>query len=230
MKKLTDIEEEAGVRDHVATPSVLRTLSWEDRQKNRLDNNETLSIQKMIEEEKQQGQRLIQKYVLEPKSVMLWSQGTIQLFEERSKIDVVYIDATGSVLRRPKGDTAPYYVYEVVVRHPCKGKSPVPAATYVTCDHTTASLSFFLGSFMTDCVRNHGSTVKKRPIMVMCDGSLVLMQSVAINFCGMTLKELQMRYYELITGNGQPEDLKLPITHRCLSHVMKNAKDLCKKQ
>ncbi|XP_049333302.1 uncharacterized protein LOC125801146 isoform X2 [Astyanax mexicanus] len=36
-------------------------------------------------------------------------------------------------------------------------------------------------------------------------------------------------YYTIASGKATKEDFDLPILHRCLSHVMKNAKDMCKK-
>lgn len=64
--------------------------------------------------------------------------------------NIVYLDATGSIIQKAEGQTPPVYVHEMVVRHPYKGSSPVPVATYVTSDHTTPSLSYFLGVFVTD--------------------------------------------------------------------------------
>ncbi len=54
----------------------------------------------------------------------------------------MYLDATGSIVKKTQGQSAPFYVYELVVRNPTKGASPIP-------------------------------------VMIKCDGSLVLMQAVA---------------------------------------------------
>ena len=47
--------------------------------------------------------------------MMLWSDKTLNLFYERCKDDIVYLDATGSIVHKGKGQTAPFYVYEMVV-------------------------------------------------------------------------------------------------------------------
>ncbi|KAJ4930319.1 hypothetical protein JOQ06_019323 [Pogonophryne albipinna] len=65
--------------------------------------------------------------------------------------------------------------------------------------------------------------------MLICDGSTVLMQSMAYNFCGVSLQELLSRYHSIVTGQAKHDCIGLPIMHRRLSHVMKNAKDLCRK-
>ena len=170
----------------------------------------------------------LKKNIAHPKGVMLWSNKTIDLFHDRCREDIAYLDATGSIVKKAKGKTSPFYVYEV--RNPFKGSSPVPVATYITNDHTTASISFFLGSFLTDVIRLHGRGAKQRPVMLICDGSTVLMQSMAYNFCGVSLHEPLSRYYSIVTGQAKHDCIGLPIMHRCLSHVMKNAKDLCRKQ
>ncbi len=160
--------------------------------------------------------------------IMLWSRKTLSVFYKRSKEDIVYLDATGSVIQK-SAQNLPYYVYELVVRNPSRGASPLPVASYVTCDHTTASVTYFLQPFQTDLLRMYGSGASKRPVMIICDGSLVLMHSISITFCRTGLEDLLQKYFLLITGQHPADTFDLPILHRCLSHIMKNAKDLCKK-
>ncbi len=126
---------------------------------------------------------------MHPKGIMLWSRKTLSVFYKRFKEDIVYLDATGSVIQK-SAQSPPYYVYELVVRNPSKGASPLPVATYVTCDHTTASITYFLQSFQTDLLRMYGSGASKRPVMIICDGSLVLMHSISITFCRFTAEIL----------------------------------------
>ncbi|XP_077103147.1 uncharacterized protein LOC143754414 [Siphateles boraxobius] len=76
----------------------------------------------------------------------------------------------------------------------------------------------------------YGNGANKRPAMITCDGSLVLMQSISIAFCRTGLEDLLQKYFLLISGQYPADTFDLPILHRCLSHIMKNAKDLCKKQ
>lgn len=190
-----------------------------------------ISLQKMVAEEEAEAEgRVIQNIGLYPKSVMLYSLETLNIFFDRCKEDIVYLDATGSIVRKGKGQMSPFYVYELVVRHPTKGSSPLPVATYITSDHTTASVSHFLGSVVTDLIKHHGRQAKSRPVMLICDGSVVLLHSLAYNFCGVSLQELLCRYFSVVTGQATNDAIGLPILHRCLSHIMKNAKELCRKQ
>lgn len=90
---------------------------------------------------------VLQKVLLHPKGVMPWSKRSISIFHKRSQEDIVYLDATGSILKRSENSEGPFYVYELVVRNPKKGSLLFPVATYVTCDHTTASVQYFLSVF-----------------------------------------------------------------------------------
>lgn len=91
---------------------------------------------------------------------------------QQCKEDIVYFDA---IVRKESAGMPPYYVYELVVRNPSKGAPPLPVATYVMCDHITASVTYFLQAFQTDLVRAFVNRAYKRPVMFMCDGSLVLL-------------------------------------------------------
>lgn len=166
--------------------------------------------------------------MLHPKGVQLWSSRSIDIYQERCQEDIVYLDATGSIIKKEKS-SPPFYVYELVVRNPQKNSSPLPVATYLTCDHTTASVTYFLQAFQTDVARRFGRKRMRPPIMLLCDGSMVLMQAICLSFAKTNLQDTINHYYNIACGKGTKEDFEVPILHRCLSHVMKNAKDMCRK-
>lgn len=93
----------------------------------------------------------------------------------------MYLDATGSIKIKEEG-APPFYVYELVVRNPPKSCPPFPVATYLTSDHTTASVTYFLEAFLTDARRCFGRKGFPVPLMIMCDGSAVLMQAIRLSF------------------------------------------------
>lgn len=78
----------------------------------------------------------------------------------------------------------------MVVRHPLLPLWPHMSPV------TTASVSYFLGAFLTNLTRLHAQGIKKRPSMLVCDGSIVLLQSLSYNFCRLSLQELLCRYYD----------------------------------
>ncbi len=230
MQKISPTVIDSGCRDDAPTKNVLKNITWSERKKPRLHCDELPGLKELIDHQRGTDNDVLQKVMMQPKGVMLWSNKTLSVFYKRCKNDIVYLDATGSVIKKSTAESPPYYVYELVVRNPSKGASPLPVATYVTCDHTTASVTYFLQAFQTDVIRMYGNVAIKRPVMIICDGSLVLMHSISITFCRTGLEDLLQKYFLLITGQHPTETFDLPILHRCLSHIMRNAKDLCKKQ
>lgn len=128
----------------------------------------------MLQKTTNSPDEVLQKVLLHPKGVLLWSKRSIHIYQERCQEDIIYLDATGSIMRRETG-SPPFYVYDLVVRNPHKTSSPFPVATYLTSDHTTASVLYFLEAFLTDVARWFGRKGMRSPVMVICDGSIVLM-------------------------------------------------------
>lgn len=65
--------------------------------------------------------------------------------------------------------------------------------------------------------------------MVICDGSLVLMEAICVTFARKALMDTINVYYRIASGNGTIKDFECSILHRCLSYIMKNAKEMCRK-
>ncbi|XP_059376293.1 uncharacterized protein LOC132112707 isoform X2 [Carassius carassius] len=225
--KIPEDVMESGCRDVAPSRNVLKNISWEARKSSRQHSNEIISLQIMLQKRTNSPDEVLQKVMLHPKGVLLWSKRSIHIYQERCQEDIIYLDATGSIMRRETG-SPPFYVYELVVRNPHKTSSPFPVATYLTCDHTTASVLYFLEAFLTDVARWFGRKGMRSPVMVICDGSIVLMQAICMAFAKKNLTDTINHYYNIASGKGKPEDFDVPVLHRCLSHVMKNAKEMCR--
>ncbi len=130
-------------------------MDW--KKKKRLHCDELPGLKELIDHQRGTDNDVLQKVMMHPKGVMLWSNKILSVFYKRCENDIVYLDATGSVIKKSTAESPPYYVYELVVRNPSKGASPLPVATYVTCDHTTASVTYFLQAFQTDVIRMYGN-------------------------------------------------------------------------
>lgn len=226
--KIPEDVMESGCRDVAPSRNVLKNISWEARKSSRQHSNEIISLQIMLQKRTKSPDEVLQKVMLHPKGVLLWSKRSIHIYQERCQEDIIYLDATGSIMRRETG-SPPFYVYELVVRNPHKTSSPFPVATYLTCDHTTASVLYFLEAFLTDVAMWFGRKGMRSPVMVICDWSIVLMQAICMAFAKKNLTDTINHYYNIASGKGKPEDFDVPILHRCLSHVMKNAKEMCRK-
>lgn len=123
---LNQIDEKTmkmGCRDEAPTKDVLKNMSFQMKQKSRLHKNETMSLEEMLNNKTNSADEVLQNILLKPKGVMLWSRRSIQIYVQRCVEDIVYLDATGSIIKRKKG-SPPYYVYELVVHNPQKMLHP----------------------------------------------------------------------------------------------------------
>jgi len=77
-----------------------------------------------------------------PRGIILFSESTVRIYHSLARADIVYVDATGSVLLGDKS----CYAYEIVVRHPNQGNPPLAVASYFTTSHNIPSISYFLQS------------------------------------------------------------------------------------
>lgn len=228
LKKLSSEAINSENHDECPRPSVLKAVSWSLRRQARCHPDEVVSLCKLVENKSNSKTDVLQKLILHPRGVMLWSKRSLEIFHSQCEEDIVYLDATGSIMKRGKLTKAPFYVYELVVRNPKKGSPPFPVGTFLTCEHTTSSVQYFLASFRTHHRQLYGKAL--HPTMIVCDGSVVLLQALAQTIFSCNLNNIMYMYYRIITGKATMKDCSITILHRCLSHLMKNAKSLCKKQ
>lgn len=91
------------------------------------------------------------------------------------------------------------------------------------------SVSYFFEAFQTDVARSYGWKGMWAPITLICDGSMVLMQAIYLSFAKKNLHDTINHYYRIASGKATEADFEVPILQHCLSQVMKNAKEMCRK-
>lgn len=161
---------------------VLKNKSYSERKVKRCHQNELLSLQTVVDTKTGKDWSAAEGADARKRCNAL-------VEEDTDKRDIVYLHATGSIVQRPSASSAPFYVYELVVGNPSKGASPLPLATNLTCDHTTASVLHFLQAFETDLTKMYGNASSKRPLMIICDGSIVPLQAISWTFCRVNLED-----------------------------------------
>ena len=100
----------------------------------------------------------LQMILSRPRGIILFSESTVRIYHSLARSNIVYIDATGSVLLGDKS----CYVYEIVVRHPNQGNPPLAVA--LSCTRLRIRLNTICGkpgfnSLMTPL--NHGASYTK---------------------------------------------------------------------
>jgi len=164
----------------------------------------------------------LQMMLSRPRGIILFSESTVHIYDFLARIEIVYVDATGSVLLGDKSCCA----YEVVVRHPNQGNPPLAVASYFATSHNIPSISYFLQSFY----HSESTLYRKRslPKLLMCDGSTALMNAIALLIFKETFKNYLHRCWLIASGKYTSSFCELPILHLCASHFMKNTKKLVK--
>lgn len=220
---------DSGCRDDVPSTQVLKNISWEHRRSTRqVCDDEIASVEMMLEKKKGMPDEVLQSVMLVPKGLFLWSKRGIEIYHKRCQEDVVYIDSSCSCLKKNK-DSPPFYVYELVVRNPHKRKPPLSVATLVTRNkHIATTLGYFLGTFLEHVDKMFGSTMQP-PLMLLCDTTVELMETISFTFTGTDLHSTMNQYYNVATGKGTKEDFRHPILHLCLRHFLKDAEEMCRK-
>ncbi len=98
MQKITPTVIDSGCRDDAPTKNVLKNITWSERKKTRLHCDELPGLKELIDHQRGTDNDVLQKVMMHPKGVMLWSNKTLSVFYKRCKNDIVYLDATGSVI------------------------------------------------------------------------------------------------------------------------------------
>lgn len=88
---------QAGCRDEAPSKDVLKNIALSHRKKQRPHLNETASLQMLIDRQQGLPNEVLQRVLLHPKGIMLWSKETLSVFYQRCKDHIVYLDATGSI-------------------------------------------------------------------------------------------------------------------------------------
>ncbi|XP_077975817.1 uncharacterized protein LOC144431919 isoform X1 [Styela clava] len=154
LKKIGALSSEvfhSGNRDDAPSQAVLKKARHESRVirvPNPGNQWDSLYSLRKLQYERSKNQVIrgtLQQISRVPSGIMFWSEASVKKFIQNSSIDIIYIDATGGILA--SGGHSPYYVYEIVTRHPQKGKSPLAVATFVTNRHNIPNISNFLMQF-----------------------------------------------------------------------------------
>jgi len=85
----------------------------------------------------------LQMILSRPRGIVLFIESTVRIYHSPARSDIIYVDATGSVLLGNKSCC----VYEIVVRHPNQGNPPLAVASYFATSHNIPSISYFLQLF-----------------------------------------------------------------------------------
>ena len=148
----------------------------------------------------------IQSVGYNPFNVVMFTQEQLDIVKDyiKRKQGYLYLDATGSVIKKIHGQNAPYY-YVVTLKHETKGEPPIPVAEMITTDHHTANVLYFLNLF-----RQHLSdlSVHNQPRKIEIDFSWEFIHSALMAFNRQDVNHYLATCWNICTGKLTAE------THR----------------
>lgn len=102
-----------------------------------------------MKKSKEDGFGFIQQLSIKHFTIQYWSEEGLRPYHSLAQKDVLFWDATGSVVR--KGDDWKRFLYyERALRHPVKGKMGIPVSPIVTDDQSLPTIQNWIARFRHD--------------------------------------------------------------------------------
>ncbi|KAJ8677933.1 hypothetical protein QAD02_013720 [Eretmocerus hayati] len=235
LESIPDNVSEQGNINHSPDPGVLRTISSEHFNRNRLDKDRTVFMKKLIEKSREEWpgkhiQGYIQLYSETPVFYLILLAEEILEYglksrhippqvRSRMKYLFLYLDATGSILKKFDRMLRRIYIYSLVMSGE-KVDSPFEVASFASSSHTREDILVFLDKV----VRNLKLLTVRRPVVdkMEMDFSLPLIQAACRGFNGVTSTVyLRMIFNAMRIGQVLTH---LTIIHICSTHTVGTVK------
>ncbi len=152
-------------------------------------------------------------------SIPFIDQPMAMLYHLYAKNDILFIDATGSLVRQNKRYKRILY-YAAVIRHPFDLSPPIPVAELITSNHDRFSIRRFLSAIHEKECHKYGNKEKTNPKLIMLDFSWALIEASLDECCGEETNDYSNRTHRVITGKATNGDLNKSLLHICVYHVI----------
>lgn len=205
---------------------VFRQISSESRQIGRMDKDLIQSLLTIMRTSKENGFGFIQQLSVKPFTVQYWSEEGLRLYHSLAEKNIVFWDATGSVVRK-SDDGKRFLYYELALRHPVKGKMGIPVSSMVTDDQSLPSILNWIARFRHDEKKLFGHGNVSQPKMIISDESWVFIIAALKEFNTETLAEFLNRAWRIANEHEPKERKDKTIVHLCTGHFMNKVKRFC---
>ncbi|KAK3092502.1 hypothetical protein FSP39_003739 [Pinctada imbricata] len=227
MKEKTSEDIVSGNCDNVGKdPQIFRQISHESRKTGRKDYDSINSLRIAVEEEKASKIHFIQKISILPFYILYWSEEGLYLYHKLAPKDVLFWDATGSVVRKNENGKRMLY-YELSVRHPVKGKMGLPVSAMLTEDNSLPSVQDWIARFRHAEKRQFGHGNVSQPKLIISDESWVFILAALKEFNSETLSMYLDRAWRIFNGD-EDNDMQKTNVHLCASHFMNKVRRFCR--
>ena len=151
-------------------------------------------------------------------SIILMDQPMVMLYHQTVKNDILFIDATGSVVKQPKYLKKILY-YACVI--PYNLSPPVPVAEFISSNQDQFAIRRFFAMIHEKEYQKYGPSGLTNPRLIVLDFSMALIQAALQEFTNESIHQYLDRTYRILTGGATQYDLQKSILHVCSFHVMR---------
>ncbi len=218
----------AGNYNHCGKGSaVLKQISTESKKEDRCSSKPFESLQDIKSISKGGTGKVkgfIQSIGIDPPYVHYYSETRIRIWHDLACRDVVFLDATGSLVRSVN-DSKKVLYYEISFRNPAPGLTSIPVGSRLSADQSAPSVSNFLEIFRQGEKLIFGHNNTTQPLQINIDFSMVLLIPLLKCFNMGTLNEYLTKVMTILNGEANPNALlHSTVIHICLYHIMKAVK------
>ena len=229
---LGEITEEAvksGNYTDCSSKSVLKQAVAEQQKKDWISDNDvedllrTKEIMKDLDTENKNNPGYIQEVSVDPFLLVTFTEDQIKILQSLFKLGKVnlYLDATGSVVRKVSQDRNKVFYYAVVVQLKDVQEPPLPIAEMITDDHSALSVTRFLGKFRHSCIKITGQTLQ--PDKIETDFSWPLITASLLVYNQENIARFLDRAYQILNGKYTHASITgFTVTHLCSYHMLRD--------
>eukprot|EP00112_Aurelia_sp_Birch-Aquarium-sp1_P007934 Seg1866.7 transcript_id=Seg1866.7/GoldUCD/mRNA.D3Y31 product="Sentrin-specific protease 1" protein_id=Seg1866.7/GoldUCD/D3Y31 len=158
-------------------------------------------------------------------SVALFDEGGVRLYRQICSKDVMFFDATGTVVEKLKGCKR-ILIYSLTTRNPFGKSPPVPLAELISSSHTSGSIRRLFTLLREKEKMIFGNN--NQPIAIRTDFSRAIITALVAEYCGgISIEEYVDKCFDVLTGKDISPADHFPIILCCSAHAMKmNAKNV----
>ena len=152
---LTENERVYGSHTYAPSQAVLRNIKYREKLSNRFSNDWVVNLKLMAEKYKKNNNPFIREYSPINPWVILFTDAQIHAYCDICRRDIIYFDATGSVLKN-SSEGKQYQMYNFVIRNPYEGGPALPVATFISSCHNSIIISHFINEFLKAVTKKCG--------------------------------------------------------------------------
>ena len=230
----TGTELLAGNYDNIGKSShVLRKISSEGVHSKQLDPDVYQSLLKLQAQANDSVashygiKTFVQSVSIAPVIIRLWSETGVRLYHQLSCCNALFLDATGSVVRKIPNCRSILY-YKMSIQNPSGRGCSIPVAAMLASDNTVSTISNFLQTFRDAEKRIFGFRNCVMPVVVNIDFSMALISSLLTVYNRQDVDDYLQWAWETVNDCSTARRCHT-VVHVCLAHFVKCVKLQCSK-